>query len=556
MGERVKKVTVFIKDKWTGFSTAVKIMVCAIPVALIAIIVILSILLNHKDEATLYSGLNNTEAGEIVKVIGELGITDVRATATGDIIVPEDKVDELRMKLLIAGYPKNATNYDIWNDGIDLWSTDTDKREVQRQQRETRIAATLAQLDPVMTATAILEIPKTPNYVITNEKEVPRCSVTLKLKSDDELTNAEVRAIFRLIETSVDNLTIDNISVVDTKGRAYEWISEEEEKNGAVDASGVPIARRRQQFTLEITEALKNQLESMLGDIWGSKGFTLNVAADLNFDAKRVEKEEFFPVEGTDHGVGNHENHVTEWISGTNSGGLVGVTPGADLSPDYPTIDGLVDGESYYYKKDEIQYDVTNIKTTIEKNGYDIEKLSVGVCINTDNMTASELEKIQDMVAKAAGTDIDNVAVWNTVFKIEGTTGGSTVGGNDFTGIITKPVDTYRNMLLFLVIALGIILVLLLIASLFMTRSRKKKIRKRQEAAAAAAATQYNNSAFVGGQSADDTPKEVDFNIASLTEEAGKDSRETILKREISEFAKTNPEIVASIIKNMLRDEK
>ena len=49
--------------------------------------------------------------------------------------------------------------------------------------------------------------------------------------------------------------------------------------------------------------------------------------------------------------------------------------------------------------------------------------------------------------------------------------------------------------------------------------------------------------------------EEVDFNIASLTEEAGKDSRETILKREISEFAKTNPEIVASIIKNLLREE-
>ena len=50
-------------------------------------------------------------------------------------------------------------------------------------------------------------------------------------------------------------------------------------------------------------------------------------------------------------------------------------------------------------------------------------------------------------------------------------------------------------------------------------------------------------------------PEEVDFNIASLTEEAGRDSRETILKREISEFAKTNPEIVASIIRNMLREE-
>ena len=32
-------------------------------------------------------------------------------------------------------------------------------------------------------------------------------------------------------------------------------------------------------------------------------------------------------------------------------------------------------------------------------------------------------------------------------------------------------------------------------------------------------------------------------------------SRETILKREISDFSKTNPEIVAQIIKNMMKAE-
>lgn len=551
MGERVKKVTVFVKDKWTGFSTAVKIMVAAIPVALIAIIIILAILLSHRDEATLYSGLTSTEAGEIIAIIQEQGITDVRATASGDIIVPVDKVDSLRMSLLVAGYPKNATNYDIWNDGVDLWSTDSDKREVQRQQRETRIAATLAQLDPVATATVILEIPKTPNYVITSKDEEPRCSVTLKLREADALTNAEVRAIFRLIETSVDGLMIENISVTDTQGRSYEWISEEEEKSGAVDASGINIARRRQQFQLQITEALKAELEDMLKKVYGPNGYTLNVSADLNFDAKRVESTEYFPITGTIHGVLEHEDDVTEWIDDENPGGLVGVTPNGDLSPDYPTIDGLLDGQNYYYRKAEKQYKVSEIKTFIEKSGYEIDRLSVGVIINDADMTATDLERIEGVVAAAAGTDPEYVRAWNTVFSLEGTVGGSTSNG-DLTGVITKPVDPYRNILLFIVISLGIILVILLIASLFMSRSRKKKIIKRKEAAAAASA-QYGGA--YGIQTSEEAPQEVDFNIASLTEEAGRESRETILKREISEFAKTNPEIVASIIKNMLREE-
>ena len=85
---------------------------------------------------------------------------------------------------------------------------------------------------------------------------------------------------------------------------------------------------------------------------------------------------------------------------------------------------------------------------------------------------------------------------------------------------------------------------------------RKRKIRRRQEQALAAAQAAAAESSYSGaGATAGETPQEVDFNIASLTEEAGKDSRETILKREIAEFANTNPEIVASIIKNLLRDE-
>lgn len=553
MNEKVKKITVKVKEKWTGFSKAIKIMLVAIPIAIIAIIIVLAVLLNHKDRGVLFSGLSTSEAGEIVTAINSLGITDVTLRDNGDIIVPAENIDNLRMQLSVQGYPKNAKNYDIWNDGIDLWSTDTDKREVARQQRETNIAATLKQLDPVAAVTVNLDIPKTRDYVITETNEVPRCSVLLKLRNDDELTNAEVRAIFRLVETSVENLTIDNISVTDTLGRSYDWISEEEEQNGQKDASGVSVARKRQQFVLEMQNAITSQLRDSLATVYGEKNYTVNVSAILNYDAKKVESTEYVPVEGTDHGVLEHDTHVIASDQLDTSGNVIGTTPNADLSPDYPTIEGLVDGEKYYYRKDENQYDVTNIKTTIEKDGYSIDKLTVGVAINRTNLTDGERDQIRGWVAAAAGTDIANVAVHNEAFALT-TNSGTTVGDGSGLGIYTRPVDSFRNTLLFVVIGLGVLLVLLLIASLFVSKSRKRKIRHRQEqalaAAQAAAAEGYSGAATMG-----EAPQEVDFNIASLTEEAGKDSRETILKREIAEFANTNPEIVASIIKNMLRDE-
>ncbi len=169
--------------------------------------------------------------------------------------------------------------------------------------------------------------------------------------------------------------------------------------------------------------------------------------------------------------------------------------------------------------------------------------------LNTNTLTIAEREAYSDILAKAVGTSIDNVSVFNTVFPLPGG-GGST--SENRTPIYINGQDGYRNLLLYVVIVLGVLLILLLILSLFMSKSRKRKIRRRQEAALAAAA-----GGGTLGMTAQEpqVPEEIDFNIASLTEEAGKESRETILKREIADFTQNSPEIVAMIIKNMLREE-
>ena len=552
MNERVKKVTTFVKDKWTGFSKAVKIMVVAIPVALIAIIIILAILLSHKDEVVLYSGLTTAEQGEIAAAITELGVTDVRVKSNGDVVVPDDQVDYLRMQLAVQGFPKSDSNYDIWNDGIDLWSTDKDKQEVQRQQRETQIGAALTKLKAVRTATVRLDIPTTKDYVITETEEIPTCSVQLELAGEEELTYAEVRAIYNLVTSSVYGLTRDNVSITDTYLRNYDWVSPEEEAAGFEDKSGVSVGRRRLQFQHEMETAIKQSIDAMMTKIWGKNGYALNVSASLNFDDVEKTDTYYYPSGDGNTGVLNHDQYIKESINGAVAGGLVGVTPNGDQSPEYPTLDDLDEGVDFYYEKNERQFDVSNVITKIKGDGYKIDKLSVGVAINTAEMTQLERDYVASMVADAVGAEVDNVTVYNTPFALTGT-GGTTVGVGD-EGIFTRPFDTYRNVLLIVVIALGIILIALLILSLCMSRSRKKKIRRRQEQALAAAQAAAAADVYNGGAERE-MPQDIDFNIASLTEEAGKESRETILKREIADFAKTSPEIVASIIKNMLREE-
>lgn len=554
MNEKVKSVVTTVKTKWTDASKMAKILIVSIPIVVIAIIIVLCVLLNsNKSTAVLFSGLSSTEAGEIATAIQDLGVTEVTVNSNGDVIVPAEQENTLRMQMWTKGYPKSTTNYDIWNNGKDLWSTDVDKRELKRQQLETRLGATIATFDGVQAATVNLTLPETSNYVISADKGDSQCAVFLQLKEGKSLSNEEVRAIYRGVTTSVEGLTNDNVSVMDSKMNAYEWIDPAlDEVDTDEDKSGVDVARKRLDFEKEFVQVLKDGLGEMFTKMYGENGYAFNVSARLNYDARDVESTQYEPVEGTDAGVKNHEDKITSAGRLDDDGGIVGVTANGDISPDYPTYNGLEDGQSYYYNKEEIQYSVSNIKETIKKDGYNIESLSVGLVVNQTNMTEGEREALQGIVANAAGTTTEFVSVYNLPFALSQSNGSGT-DGNGQVQIITPSVDSYRNTLLYVVVGLGVVLILLLIATLLMGRARKKKIRRRQEAAFAAAAQGGNMQGGTTSQEPE-SPEEVDFNIASLTEEAAKESRETILKREISDFSNSNPEIVAQIIKNMMKD--
>ena len=560
MNEKLKTVVTTVKTKWTDASKMAKILIISIPVVVIAIIIVLCVMLNsNKSTAVLFSGLSASESGEIASAIQELGVTDVTVNTNGDIIVPAEKADSLRMQMWAQGYPKTTINYDIWNNGVDLWSTDTDKREVKRQQLESRLGATIASMDKIQSATANITLPEVSNYALSDNKGESQCAVFIQLKADAEpLTNEEVRAIYRGVTTSVEGLTKENVSIMDSKLNSYEWVDPEldqPEEDEDTDKSGVDIARKRLEFEQEFVQVLKDGLGDMFTTMYGEDGFAFNVSARLNYDSRNTESTQYTPAEGTDHGVKDHEDKVTWGGALDEDGGIVGVTPNADLSPDYPTYTGLEDGQNYYYNKEEIQYSVSNVKETVTKDGYSIDSLSVGLVVNQTNMTQGERDALQAIVANAAGTTVDLVSVYNIPFALSATNNGGANGDGNLQ-IITPPVDTFRNTLLYVVVGLGIVLILLLVMTLMMSHSRKKKIRRRQEAAFAAAAQSGQTQTAAGATAQEqESPEEVDFNIASLTEEAAKESRETILKREISDFSKTNPEIVAQIIKNMMKAE-
>lgn len=207
------------KDKWSSLAKNLRIfIITAVSVVIVAAIV-LAIVLNQKGYTAIYTGLDSEESSQVVSAINELGITDVKMGTDGSISVPSDQADNVRMWLSIQGYPKSTFNFDVWNSGIGIWSTDTEKKVLQIQQLQTHLMKAINTISAVKNSYVIITMPENSNYVISTDSEEPRVSVKLDLKNGAQLTSDQVEGIYALVLNSLPGLERENISILDSDGK-------------------------------------------------------------------------------------------------------------------------------------------------------------------------------------------------------------------------------------------------------------------------------------------------------------------------------------------------
>ena len=211
------KILNAVKTRWEALNKTIRIVIIAVASVIVVSLIVLIIINSITHYAVLYSGASPEETAEVIALLqGELGETDVRIDNNGDILVPANRLETLRAQLSVKGYPKTTFNYNVWDSGIGMFSTESDKRVKEKQQLQENLRATLAMYDGVDSAVVILNIPKEDNYVIASRKEESSASVLLNL--NHALSVSTIEGIYNLIRTSVPNLKQENITVTDGKG--------------------------------------------------------------------------------------------------------------------------------------------------------------------------------------------------------------------------------------------------------------------------------------------------------------------------------------------------
>lgn len=547
--DNLKKILETIKTKWSALDKKIKIVAISVVCVIIVSVIIVIALNSVTSYAVLYSGASTEETSEIISVLqNEMGAADVRFDPqTGDILVPASEVETLRAQLSVKGYPKSTFNYDIWDTSIGMFSTESDKRVKQIQQLQENLRATLSSFKGVESAIVILGIPEDDNYMISNSREEATASVVLQL--NDTLSIDSINGIYNLIRTAVPGLKTENISVTDgsanllTTDRVEEEIPEDE----------MDIFQKRLEFQNSITKILEDNLSKVFEGVFPD--YKVGVGVTLNYNDEVSQIETYTPsvdAEGTRGGMVSKEEYTSAGGGVAEEGGLVGTTVDSDISPDYPTL-SIADGDEFYYETQKnIEYLVNKEVKQIEKDGYSYDNISATVVVDATDITQAEIEEWQKVIANAIGTTIDRVSFKAYPFMLDRTGGGAGDG--------SVVVQGSRSSLVFAIVALGILLVILLVIALVAAGSNKRRAKARK-AAAAAMATAPSASAsgrfdFEDSSLRDnDSSDRIDYEIHSLSEEDDS-SRDVVLKREIREFSKTNPEIVAQLIRTWMKGDE
>lgn len=548
------KIGTAVKDKVSSLSKKTIIIASAVFGVLVLSIVIFSVIMSQTHYAVLYSGVTNSEASEIVQYAREtLGVTDIKINGNGDILVDEKQAEDVRVALAVANYPKSGFNYDIFN-GANAFSTNTELKERQKQQLEVNLMVTLRNFNKVSDALVILNIPPKDDYVLTSEQVPSSASVALTLKED--LTAEAVDGMYNLVATSVPGLNRDNITITDQNG--VQLFADYSTPNIQEQSEALQMQYKRMAYSKDVKVDLEDSIKGILSGAF--EDVRVSVGVILNFDKQVSEVLEYsapnIDEDGFQHGIVDNETikQATGGV-GTN-GGLPGTSTNADISPDYPTLATDEDGQYYTEYQREINYKVNETKSQIEKDGCTFDRLSASVVVKSNNeFTDEEETRWRNTIANAIGADPDFVSIKTAPF-VEVTNPGIE-GGNISIGNISSE----GMILLAVIIVLGVVLIVLLILALNAPGARRKR---RSGGYAANTAPAAAGAAVGGGEEGEgeymqgDRPARVDdgeFELTSLNADAP-ETREEALKREIQDFSKNNPEIVAQLIRNWMRGDE
>ncbi|WP_459204448.1 flagellar basal-body MS-ring/collar protein FliF (plasmid) [Ralstonia pseudosolanacearum] len=290
--------------------------------AVVAVIAAATLWSRAPDYRVLYSNVADSDGGAIIAALQQMNVPYRFADGGSAIMVPEANVHEARLKLAAQGLPKGGlAGFELMEN--QKFGTSQFVEQVNYQRAlEGELARTIQAMQEVQSARVHLALSKPSVFV--REQVKPSASVLLKLYPGRMLDRSQVQAIGHLLASSVPDLPLSNVTVVDQSGRLLSAAFQD-------NASGLDPTQLN--YVRDIEQGYIKRIEAILGPVLGDDNVRAQVTADVDLDNTEQMAETYRPNQDPANGA-VRSTHTSE--STQNKAGAQGGVPGA-LSNQPPT---------------------------------------------------------------------------------------------------------------------------------------------------------------------------------------------------------------------------
>ena len=499
--------------------------------------------------SVLYADLSPEDMTIVVSRLDAMHISYDTSNGGKDILVPVSKVTFLRMTFAQEGIPEtgNIVGYEIF-DKTDALGTSQFVYNVNLVRAlEGELARTIGTLSLVENARVHIVLPK--KELFSKVGNEPTASVVLRLKGGQTLSKQEIAGISHIVATAVPNLKVENITIIDHRGKPLKLSSSEDNNVGA-------ITDNASDFQMQVEEKLRTTLEDLLEKSVGLGKVKANVSAEINFDREVINTESFDP-----EGSVIRSKKVSEETDNEREGGSSELSVTSNL-------DGASGGGSGAGRNKTRTDEVTNFeisKTVTNKiiESGRIKKLSIAILIDgiykpklgADGVTVEgydytprtqeELDKIKALATSAVGMDLkrgDILEVINLQFSEEFATLPQKEKGMAWLK------DQLDNVVQTVVIGIVVILLILLVIRPLILRSleMKKSSAEEEELKDALTTMQIDaaNASMSTGGGGSGSSSDSEIETGTAEERRGQN-----LLKLVNDLAERHPEETVAIIR-------
>ncbi|WP_407493751.1 flagellar basal-body MS-ring/collar protein FliF [Pseudooceanicola sp. MF1-13] len=432
-------------DLWTGMDMRRRVIALLSIVAVAVTLATLYRLATKPGLALLYSGLESSQAGEVVRSLEQRGVLyEIRG---GAIYVEGAARDELRMTLASEGLPRNnSQGYELLDSLSGFGTTSQMFDAAYWRAKEGELARTIA-TSPQIQAARVHIANAGSNPFQRDLKPTASVSVT----GSGSLSSGQVRALKFLIASAVAGLRPEDVAIIDSSG---ELLAGDERQQGATGAD-------------DRADQLRDRVQRLLEARVGFGNAVVEVSVDTVTERESIRERRFDP-----------ESRVaistdTEERSGTSENSANDVTVASNL-PDGDAAGSDNSSSQSTETRERVNYEVSETEREIIRAPGAVKRLSVAVLVNgatsvnaegeqvIEPRADEELQALKDLVASAVGFDEDRgdiITIKSMLFE-EIVPEGTLASGSWTDGLALDPMALIQMGILALVaIVLGLFVV-------------------------------------------------------------------------------------------------